>query len=85
MIDGDYAVIGEIGGRITVVDKKNKIVAQFGKSEVETESGTNKTKPAQWRSGVVTAPHGVAMNEDGDLFVSEYSVFGRVHRFNRVK
>jgi hypothetical protein len=31
----------------------------------------------------VTAPHGVAFNARGDIFVSEYSLYGRVHRFNR--
>jgi len=25
----------------------------------------------------------VALNAHGDLFVSEFSAFGRVHRFNR--
>ena len=33
--------------------------------------------------GIVTAPHGIAVNEHGDIFVSELNTFGRVHRFNR--
>jgi len=31
----------------------------------------------------VLAPHGVALNERGDLFVSEFNAYGRVHRFNK--
>jgi hypothetical protein len=31
----------------------------------------------------VLAPHGVALNDRGDLFVAEFNSFGRVHRFNR--
>jgi hypothetical protein len=85
VIYGDYAAIGEIGGRITVVDKEGSIVAQFGASDDASESGTNKTEPAKWRTGVVTAPHGVAFNSAGDLFVAEYSVFGRVHRYKLKK
>ena len=83
VIHGDQAIIGEIKGRVSVLDKEGKIVAQFGANDKADEVGTNKTEPAKWRTGVVTAPHGVATDERGDVFVSEYSLFGRVHRFNR--
>jgi hypothetical protein len=83
VIHGDFAVIGEIKGRITLLDKAGKIVAQFGQSDRPEESGTNKTEPDKWRTGIVTAPHGVACNEKGDIFVAEYNLFGRIHRFNR--
>jgi hypothetical protein len=82
-ISGDLAVVGEIKGRVTVLDKANKIVAQFGANDHADEVGTNKTPPDKWRPGIVTAPHGVAVNAHGDVFVSEYNIFGRVHRFNR--
>lgn len=84
VIHGDQAIIGEIKGRITVLDKEGKIVTQFGANDQADEVGTNKTEPAKWRTGVVTAPHGVACDEKGDVFVSEYSLFGRVHRFDRL-
>lgn len=82
VIHGDQAVIGEIKGRVTVLDKEGKIIAQLGANEKADEVGTNKTEPTKWRTGVVTAPHGVATDAQGDIYVSEYSVFGRVHRFN---
>ncbi len=82
-IHGDTAIIGEIKGRITMLDKEGKIATQFGANDHADEVGTNKTEPAKWRTGVVTAPHGVACDDRGDVFVSEYSLFGRVHRFDR--
>jgi hypothetical protein len=82
-IHGDYAYIGEILGRVTVLDKEGKIVAQFGANDKPEETANNKTEPAKWRPGILTAPHGVACDEKGDLYVSEYSIFGRVHRFDR--
>jgi hypothetical protein len=81
-IHNDYAVIGELKGRVTVLDKAGQIVAQFGANTAADEVGTNKTEPTKWRPGIVTAPHGVAFNDHGDIFVSEYSIYGRVHRFN---
>ena len=82
-VQGDIAVIGEIKGRITILDKAGKIAAQFGANDHADEVGTNKTEPDKWRTGFVTAPHGVAFDAKGNVYVAEYNIFGRVHRFNR--
>jgi len=82
-IYGDYAAIGEIKGRVTILDKAGKVVVTIGTNDRADEVGTNKTEPAKWRPGIVTAPHGVAFDANGNLFCSEYSLFGRVHRFAR--
>lgn len=82
-IHGDLAVIGEIKGRITLLDKTGKIAAQIGANDKADETGTNKTEPDKWRVGFVTAPHGVAFDAKGNIYVAEYSIFGRIHRFNK--
>jgi hypothetical protein len=82
VIDGDNAIVGELTGRVTVLDKAGKVVTTVG-ANTEQGVGTNKIPPAQWRQGFVLAPHGVALNARGDLFVSEFSAFGRVHRFDK--
>jgi hypothetical protein len=81
-IDGDRAIVGELGGRVTILDKSGAVVEQLG-TNTETGVGGNQVKPEQWRTGFVLSPHGVALNGHGDIFVSEFSQFGRVHRFNR--
>lgn len=81
-LDGDHAIVGELGGRVTVLDKTGAVVTRVG-ANTEEGVGTNKVPPAQWRTGFVLAPHGVAINSRGDLFVAEFSAFGRVHRFER--
>ena len=78
----DYAIIGELRGRVTVLDKGGASVEQIGMN-TDPGVGGNQIAPELWRLGVFGAPHGVAINERGDLFVSEFSAFGRVHRFNR--
>ena len=82
VIDGDNAIVGELNGRVTVLDKSGAVVTRIG-ANTEQGVGTNKIPPQQWRAGFVLSPHGVALNAHGDLFVSEFSAFGRVHRFNR--
>ena len=82
-IHGDLAAIGEIKGRVTLLDKSGKKAKQLGHNSNPKEVGTNRTPRSSWRTGIVTAPHGVAFNDKGDLFVAEYSTTGRVHRFDR--
>jgi DNA-binding beta-propeller fold protein YncE len=81
-IYGDQAVIGELNGRVTILDKAGKVVTQVG-ANTEAGVGGNQMKPEQWRTGFLVSPHGVAVTPRGDLFVAEFSSFGRVHRFNK--
>lgn len=81
VISGDHAIVGELGGRVTILDKTGAVAARLGANTGEGV-GTNKLPPDQWKTGLFVSPHGVALNARGDLFVSEFSAFGRVHRFN---
>jgi hypothetical protein len=83
VVQGDFLAVGEIKGRVTIFDKENRVVARLGANPNPKEVGTNKIEPAQWKPGVVNAPHGVAFSPSGDLYVSEYSVHGRVLKFAR--
>jgi hypothetical protein len=82
VISGDNAIVGELNGRVTILDKAGAVVTRVG-ANTEQGIGTNKIPPAQWKTGLVLAPHGVAINDHGDLFVAEFNNFGRVHRFNK--
>jgi hypothetical protein len=82
-IDGDNAIIGELTGRVTILDKSGAVVTRVG-TNTDAGVGTNKIGPDGWRTGFVLSPHGVAINGRGDLFVSEFNAIGRVHRFGLV-
>jgi len=81
-IDGDNVVVGELNGRVTILDKAGNVVTHLG-TNLDEGIGTNRVPPDKWRLGYVIAAHGVATNADGDVFVSEFSTFGRVHKFDR--
>jgi len=81
-IDGDHLIVGELRGRVTILDKAGNVVRHVG-TNTEEGIGTNTMPPDRWRTGYVVAAHGVATNADGDIFVAEFSTFGRVHRFDR--
>jgi hypothetical protein len=82
VIDGDNVIVGELNGRVTVLDKDGTVVTHLS-TNTDEGIGTNRVPPDKWRTGYVIAAHGVAMNAEGDVFVAEFSTFGRVHKFDR--
>jgi hypothetical protein len=61
-IQGEYAAIGELRGRVTLLDKAGHAAGVLGENTVADEIASNRTEPSKWRPGIVTAPHGVAFN-----------------------
>jgi hypothetical protein len=79
---GEWAAIAEIEGRVSLLDKEGKTVLQLGANDVKAQTATNKVKPADWQTGILTAPHGLDFDSHGNLFVTEYNVYGRVVRYD---
>ncbi len=75
MADSDHLV--------TILDKSGQVVARLGENTVAAEIGSKLIEPEKRRPGIANAPHGIAFNSHDDIFESEFSVFGRVCRFDR--
>jgi hypothetical protein len=84
-IRGDYAVIPELQGRVTVLDKNGNIAAQLGDNPNEKQRANFALPSDQWKDGICNSPHGASIDKDGNLIVSEWSQFGHLHRFVRAK
>ncbi|HYE30905.1 MAG TPA: 6-bladed beta-propeller [Methylomirabilota bacterium] len=84
-IRGDYAVIPELQGRVTVLDKAGNIAAQMGDNPNEKHRANYGLPTDQWQEGICNSPHGAALDKDGDVLVSEWTQFGRLHKFVQVK
>ena len=83
-IRGDYAVVPELQGRVTVLDKDGAIVAQLGDNPNEKQRANFGLTPDQWKEGICNSPHGASIDKDGNLIVTEWSQFGHLHKFSRV-
>ena len=80
-IRGDNAVIPELQGRVTVLDKTGAIAAQVGDNP-DGKQRANYGLPAdEWQDGITNSPHGASIDKDGNLIVAEWSAFGRLHKF----
>jgi hypothetical protein len=84
-VRGDYAVIPELQGRVTVLDKDGAIAAQVGDNPNEKQRANFGLPQDQWKDGICNSPHGASIDKDGNLIVTEWSQFGHVHKFTRVK
>lgn len=89
---GDLMCVAEIAGRVSVWDKDGKMVAAMGVNDriaedkakgIKKETNTPTVKPADWREGVVTSPHGITFDADGNILETEWNLYGRVLRWDR--
>ena len=80
---GDLMCVAEIAGRVSVWDKTGTRVAELGANDTEGQSNTPKVKPEDWRTGVVTSPHGITFDNDGNILETEWNQFGRVLKWSK--
>ena len=84
-IRGDYALVPELQGRVTVLNKDGSIAAQLGDNPNEKQRANFGLAQAEWKDGLCNSPHGGSIDKDGNLIVAEWSQFGHLHKFARVK
>lgn len=80
-IRGEQAVIPELQGRVTVLDKAGAIAAQVGDQPEPKFRANYGLTQDKWVDGITNSPHGAAIDAQGNLIVSEWSAFGRVLKY----
>ncbi len=78
---GDLMCVAEIAGRVSVWDKNNKMVAELGANPETTNKPT--IAPKDWQQGIVTSPHGITFDNNGNILETEWNQWGRVLRWNK--
>ena len=76
---GEHIALAEIEGRITILDKAGKIVKTVSFNKAKYNG--NRTGPDKWTDGLVTSPHGISFDNDGNILMSEYNKWGRVLKY----
>lgn len=81
---GGALAVADLAGKVTILDRDNKVVTHLGDNADEKKRGTNKLPPAEWQPGVFVAPHSVRWDKAGNLYVHEWSLAGRVIKLKKV-
>ncbi|MEZ6194691.1 MAG: hypothetical protein R3F20_03025 [Planctomycetota bacterium] len=81
---GDDLVVADLAGRVTILDRENRLVTQLGDNPDSEQRAQNGVPREDWRPGVFVSPHGAAWDARGDLYVMDWLRQGRVTRLRRL-
>jgi len=75
---GDLILVAELAGRAVLLDKDYKILSELGDNPVIEQRANFHIPPQDWKEGVFTAPHGCAIDYDGNLYIQDWNKWGRI-------
>lgn len=84
-IHGDYVSIPDLHGRLVILDKNNTIMAVLGHNPDPKTRRNFKVPQDQWIEGIFNGTHGSYWDKDGNLYVQDWNVSGRIMKLVRVK
>jgi len=80
---GDYAVISELEGRVTILDKDNVPVAFLGDNPHKSQWANYALSPTDIDSTVFSAAHGCFIDQNANIYVSDWNQTGRITKLVR--
>lgn len=83
-IHGDYVSVPDLTGMLTILDKSNSIVSVLGKNPNPGRGRAHGIPQEQWVEGVFSGTHGSYWDKDGNLYVQDWNVSGRLMKLVRV-
>lgn len=84
-IQGDYVSVPDLHGRLVILDKSNTIMAVLGHNPDPAKKVNFQVPQEQWIEGVFSGTHGSYWDKDGNLYVQDWNVSGRIMKLMRVK
>jgi hypothetical protein len=84
-VQGDYVAVPDLHGRLVILDKSNKIVATIGENKDPKQRMNYRIPQNKWIEGVFAGTHGSYWDKDGNLYVQDWNVAGRIMKLVRVK
>lgn len=81
---GEYLVVPDLAGRVTVLDGENRLVAQLGDNPDPALRAENGVPRERWNDGEFLAPHSAAWDKTGNLYVMDWNAHGRITKLQRV-
>ena len=84
-IQGDYVSVPDLQGRLVILDKNNTIMAVVGHNPDPAKGGNYNIPQSEWIEGVFSGTHGSYWDAEGNLYVQDWNVSGRIMKLVRVK
>jgi hypothetical protein len=84
-VQGDYVSVPDLHGRLVILDKSNTIIAVLGHNADPAKRVNFNIPQDQWKEGIFSGTHGSYWDKDGNLYVQDWNVSGRIMKLVRVK
>ena len=84
-IQGDFVSVPDLQGRVVILDKSNRIISVLGHNPDPKLGGSYNVPQDQWKEGIFSGTHGSYWDKDGNLYVQDWNVSGRLMKLVRVK
>lgn len=84
-VQGDYVSVPDLHGRVVILNKNNTIMAVLGHNPDPAKGANYKIPQAEWIEGVFSGTHGSYWDKDGNLYVQDWNMDGRIMKLVRVK
>jgi hypothetical protein len=84
-IQGDYVSVPDLHGRLVILDKSNTIIAVLGHNADPATRRSFEVPQEKWIEGIFSGTHGSAWDKNGNLYVQDWNVSGRIMKLVRVK
>jgi hypothetical protein len=82
-LHGDYAVVSELEGRVTILDRDNTPVAFLGDNPQKAQWANYQLQPSEIAPAFFSAAHGCHVDEHANIYVSDWNHVGRVTKLAR--
>lgn len=84
-VRGEDLAIADLEGRVTILDRDYQVVAHLGDNSDPSKRANFGVEPKDWKDGEFTAPHAVRWDAEGNLYVLDWNVSGRLSKLQRVR
>ena len=88
-VKDDFMLVPDLHARVTILNKENQVVAQLGddvswREKVLANNNAMRGEPKLWEAGRFVHPHDACFDAEGNIFVVEWVVGGRVTKLRKV-
>jgi hypothetical protein len=84
-VHGDYVSVPDLDGRLVILNKNNTIMAVLGHNPDPKKGGSFNIPQSEWVEGIFSGTHGSYWDRDGNLYVQDWNVSGRIMKLVRVQ
>lgn len=84
-IQGEYVSVPDLHGRVVILNRNNTIMAVLGHNPDPSLGGNYKIPQSEWVEGIFSGTHGSYWDADGNLYVQDWNIDGRIMKLVRVK